>query len=106
MIEDFENRLSSVQAVRCSGNGNTSAAAASPGGKEENSNNELPPSYEEVMGQPSLFDTAPTRPKVRFRLPEVAEMDFPPEGVTEASEDEEEEEDDDEQDDTTALLGS
>ena len=91
MIDDFENRLSSVQAVRpntCNGNTSSSLSNSAPTGgvgREENSNSVAPPSYDEVIEQPSLFH----------------QTDY-----SHQDEDEEEDEDDDENDDTTALLGS
>ncbi len=79
----------------------------------------MPPSYEEVMEQPSLFQNQPSAP------PSDANQDFPPKpaGRRQVSfvrepemvfppqldmedDDEDEEEEEGENDDTTALLGS
>ena len=92
MIDDFENRLSSssVQPVRGDTHNENMPNSALSGGGEENCNSEPPPSYEEVMEQPSLFNRADSSHR---DYPEDEEVDI-------------DEDDDDENDDTAALLGS
>ena len=92
MIDEYENRLtSSVQPVRGANRNENTANQALPGDGEQNSNSEAPPSYEEVMEQPSLFN----RTDSSLREDAVVEdVDI------------DDDEDDDENDDTAALLGS
>ena len=93
MIDEYENRLTSsscVQPVRGGNRNGNTANSAHPGDGEQNSNSEPPPSYEEVMEQPSLFN------RTDSSLREDAEED----------DDIEEDNDDGENDDTAALLGS
>ena len=94
MIDEYENRLtssSSVQPMRGANRNENTANSAHPGDGEQNSNSEPPPSYEEVMEQPSLFN------RTDFSLREDA---------AEEEDDIEDDDDDDENDDTAALLGS
>ena len=93
MIDEYENRLSAstVQPVRGGNRNENTANQALPGDGEQNSNSEPPPSYEEVMEQPSLFN------RTDFSFREDAGLE---------QYDEVEEGDDDENDDTAALLGS
>ena len=94
MIDEYENRLTSsscVQPVRGANRNENTANPARPGDGEQNSNSEAPPSYEEVMEQPSLFNR--TDSSLREDA-EVEDVDI------------DEDEDDDENDDTAALLGS
>ena len=93
MIDEYENRLTSspVQPVRGGNRNENTANPARPGDGEQNSNSEPPPSYEEVMEQPSLFNR--TDSSLR-------------EDTAEEEDDIEDDDDDDKNDDTAALLGS